>query len=109
MDSCLFTSRFLDGRDNAGISTTAADVAAHAFAHRHSRRTTFVQQAGGRHDLSRRTVTALETIVFDEGSLQRMEFIAVREAFDRRDFAALVCGCKCQAGIDAMAVSQYCA
>jgi hypothetical protein len=78
MDSCSFTSRFLDGRDNAGIGTTAADVATHAFAHRHSRRTTFIQKAGGRHNLPWRAVTALKAVMFDERRLQRMEFVAVR-------------------------------
>ena len=41
------------------------------------------------HDLPRRAIAALESVSVDEGGLQRVELIALRQAFDRRDLTAL--------------------
>ena len=41
------------------------------------------------HDLSGRAIAALKGIAFDEGGLQRMELLPLRQAFDGRDLAPL--------------------
>src|SRR5215213_1695597 len=86
---CLFACLDLpDGGDDAGISTAAADVAAHTFAYliisklcrRHSDvfgdvthipAARLFEQPDRRADLARRAVAALEAVVLNEGSLHR--------------------------------------
>src|SRR3954468_23508391 len=71
--SIPLAAHLFDGGDDAVISAAAADVAAHAFAHGHAFRAAFLQESGGGHDLARRAVAALESVVLDEGLLQRVE------------------------------------
>src|SRR5437660_8590188 len=74
--SSLCPARLFDGGDDAVVCAAAADVAAHALAHRHARRAAFLQKPDRGHDLPRRAVAALEAVVLDEGGLHRMEFVA---------------------------------
>jgi hypothetical protein len=75
----------MDGAANAGVSSTAADVAGHGFVD------IFVgglgvllEEHGGAHDLSGLAITALWDVDFNPGALQGMSEI-VRKAFDRGD------------------------
>src|SRR5207249_6471979 len=49
---------------------------------------------------------ALEPVTLDEGSLQRMERIALSQALDRRDRAAVHEGSEPQAGLHPLAIHQ---
>ena len=78
--------RLLDRRDDVGIGTAAADVAAHQLADFvGGLGLAFGDQAGGRTDLSRRAVAALEGVVIDERLLQGMQRAVLRQPFDRGD------------------------
>ena len=59
------------------------------------------------HDLSGRAIAALEGITFDESGLQRMELLALRQAFDGRDLAPLDERSKRKARFHALAVHQH--
>ena len=51
----------------------------------------FLQHIGGKHQEARRAIAALQAVIFDEGALQRVQFVAVGETFDGTDF--LPCAC----------------
>ena len=59
------------------------------------------------HDLPGRAVAALEGVAFDEGGLQRVELVARRQAFDRRDLPALHEGGERETRLHALAVHQH--
>ena len=100
--------RLLDRRDDVGIGAAAADVAAHQLADLvGGLRLAFGDQAGGRADLARRAVAALEGVVVDEGLLQRMQRAVRRQAFDGGDLRAVLHHRQREAGIDAPAVDQH--
>jgi len=63
-----------------------------------------MQQSRRRHNLAGRAVPALESIVFDEGRLHRMQFFPGRKPFDRRDLVAVMHHGQSQAGVDATPV-----
>ena len=58
------------------------------------------------HDLARGAEAALEAFMLDEGGLERMQLVALRQAFDRRDLGAVVHRGQRQAGDDPPAVEQ---
>ena len=60
-----------------------------------------------RHDLSGRAVPALEGVSIDEGGLQRVQFIALGQAFDSRDLASFDESCKRKAGLHALAIHEH--
>src|SRR5947209_14686072 len=59
------------------------------------------------HDLSGRAISALESVTLDEGGLQRVELIALRQALDGRDLVAFHEGRERQTCFDALAVHQH--
>ena len=65
-----------------------------------------MNHADSRANLAGRTVSALEAIVFDERSLQRMELAVTRETFDCGYLAALVLDCEREARQNSLAVAQ---
>src|SRR5687767_7777842 len=98
----LCAAEVADGSDDAVVRTAAAEVAAHALAELVSaelgRRVVevggdrarqpalhFGQHADRRADLARRAIPALEAVVLDECSLQRMQAAIRAEPFDRGD------------------------
>src|SRR5437764_10497992 len=83
-------SRVLNGRDDVIVSSAAAQVAAHPFADLLRRAGVALVDAGDAgHDLSGRAIAALEGIALDEGGLQRVELLALRQTLDGRDVAPL--------------------
>ena len=113
-----------DRVDDAVVRAAAAEVAAHPLAQlvaaerdvlggevvgdvaRHAARQ--LRRHGDRRaDLPRRAVAALEAVMLDERLLQRVQAVAVRQALDRGDLAALVLHRQRQAGVDALAVDQH--
>ena len=61
----------------------------------------------GRAELSRRAVAALERVVVDERLLQRVQLVAARQPFDRRDLRAVVRDRQREAGVHPPAVEQH--
>src|SRR5215211_6301848 len=62
-----------------------------------------------RHDLTRGAIAALKSIPFDEGGLQRMELVALRNPLDSGDLPAFdKCGQR-QAGFVPLAIHEHCA
>ena len=59
------------------------------------------------HDLPGRAIAALEGVALDEGGLQRMELVALRQALDGRDLAPLHEGSEREARFHALAVHQH--
>ena len=59
------------------------------------------------HDLPGRAVAALEGVALDEGGLQRMKLLALRQAFDGRDLASLHESGERKARFHALAVHQH--
>src|SRR5215208_2581643 len=115
---------FRDGRDDAGISATAADVAAHTLAylvvrescrrHRHVfgdvthiATPRLFEQPDRRAYLPRRAVPALKAVILDEGSLHRVKLFAAGQPFNCCDLTALECGGERQARQHAAAVNEY--
>jgi len=116
--------RGLHGRDDIHVRTAATDVAAHALADffiRQLRRTAshvcgdragragveFREQGRRRTDLPRRTVTALERILFDECALHWVQRAVARESFDRRDRFAFVHHGEREARVDAASIGEH--
>src|SRR5215212_7169068 len=113
-----------DGGDDAGISTAAADVAAHTLAYlivsepcrRHSdvfgdvthiAAPRLFQQPDRRADLPRRAVAALEAVVLDEGSLHRVKLFAAGQPFNRCDLTTVKSCREREARQHAAAVNEY--
>ena len=101
-------SRILDRRDDVVVGAAAAEIAAHPVADLLRRAGMALVDAGDAgHDLPGRAIAALERIALDEGGLQRVELVALGQAFDRRDLAAFHQGGERQAGLHALAVHQH--
>ena len=95
-------------RHDVGIGAAAADIAAHEFADFvGALRLALGDQAGGRTDLSRRAVAALERVVIDERLLQRMQRAIRRQALDGGHFGAVLHDGEREAGIDPPPVHQH--
>ncbi len=112
-----------DGFANADICAAAAKIAAHPFAQfligeldvlgcdvacdrAGQMILELMDHADSRAYLAGRTVSALEAIVFDERSLQRMEFAVAGKTFDCSYLAALVLDCEREARQNSVAVAQ---
>ena len=81
----------LNGFDDVGVRAAATDVAAHQFFHRSIVGTArFFEQRDRRHDLARGAVTTLISIAGNEGRLHGMHCLRRAQAFDGRDFFAVV-------------------
>src|ERR1700746_3448920 len=65
------------------------------------------QKRHGRHDLPRRAVAALKTVVLEESGLHRMKPAIFRESLDGGDFVLLMHHREGEAGIDAPSVHVY--
>jgi hypothetical protein len=78
------------GCDNPRVSRAAADIAAHVFSDfRIVAGVTLFNARHRRHDLPWRTITALESVLFNEGGLHRMKLITARQTFDGGDRSPL--------------------
>src|SRR3954449_1540703 len=92
--SCLsdFASCLPYGGDDVRIGRATAKIAAHILADIAIRfGVALLDAAGGRHDLARRAIAALEGVIIDEGLLQRMQGAVFGcQAFDGGDLAALM-------------------
>ena len=64
------------------------------------------QEGNGGADLARGAVAALKTVVLEEGGLDGVKIIAVREAFDGGDFGSIDGDGEGEAGVDAAAVDE---
>ena len=53
-----------------------------------------------------RAIAALKSIVLDESRLHRMQFVALRETFDRRDLVAFHRDREAEAGVHAPSIHQ---
>ena len=74
--------------DDMVVGAAAAQIAAHPVADLLRRVGMALGDAGDAgHDLPRRAIAALEGVPFDECCLQRVELLALHQAFDRRDLA----------------------
>src|SRR6266540_6059168 len=96
-----------DGGDDVGVRAAAAQVAAHELPDLRVRsRPALGQQTEPGHDLTRRAVAALESVVADEGLLQRVQPPVPCQPFDRHDLAALGGDGQREARQDTPAVQQ---
>src|SRR5882757_10009100 len=101
---CL-PANFLNGRDDIGVSSAAAYVAAHQLLDIRVGRTALLLEKGDRrHDLARGTVAALVSVVFHKRRLHGMQVTGLAQAFDGGDLVAFVHDCQGEAGVDATAV-----
>ena len=66
-----------------------------------------IEQRLGAHQLAGGAEAALRAVVFDEGFLQRMQLVVVRQAFDGLDGAAVGPDRELAAGVDRLAVQQH--
>ena len=101
--------RLNDGFGDALIGAAAADVAAHQFANTLGIVSGMAlgDKTDRAHDLARRAVAALQTVMGDEGRLHRMQIFALGKTFDRDDVRSVQAGGQGQAGIDAPAIHQH--
>src|ERR1700733_1765530 len=78
-----------------GIGAASTEIAAHAFAHAFGiiAGLTFLDQADRTHDLAWRAEPALQAVMRDEGGLDGMENVTLRQALDREDIRAVVTDC----------------
>src|SRR5437016_7133569 len=80
-------ARGLNGGDDVGVGSTAANIAVHGlFDILICRANRLLEESDGRHYLARRAVAALVSVVLDEGSLHRVKMVRLADAFDSRDF-----------------------
>lgn len=85
------TSGALNCSNNVVVSTAAADVSAHTFAHGSVvLAARFFEQRRGGHDLARRAIAALKTVVLQESGLDGMQFAILSQAFDGGDLVSLM-------------------
>jgi hypothetical protein len=97
-----------DRGDDPRIGPATADIAAHPepdFIWRTCM--TFRDAAYSRHDLSRGAEAALQTIVLDECSLERMKLAIRFKALDRLDLSPIMHRSKRQAGDDPPAIEKH--
>ena len=85
-----FLRRELDRIDDLVVTGAAADITRDRFLDfLRCRRLGPIEQRFHRHYESRRAVAALHRARVDERLLHRVQFIAVGESFDRRDFRTI--------------------
>src|ERR1700683_1079813 len=88
----LHAARGVEDRfDDVVIAGAAADVALKLLAQRHliEIRSMAVDGVNRGHDPSGLTVPAWQSVIIAEGSLHRMQFVALGDAFDGRDARAV--------------------
>src|SRR3984885_9198903 len=101
---CLLAD-FLNGRDDVGVGSAAADVAAHQLLYVSVGGAALLLEKGdGGHDLARGTVTALVAVVFHERCLHGVQVSGLAESFDGGDLVPFVHDGQRQTGVDAAAV-----
>jgi hypothetical protein len=95
----------LHGGNDIGVRSAAADVSTHAFTDGIVVLAAwFTEQRYGGHDLTGRAISTLETVVFRECCLYRMQLTVFRQSLDRRDLFALVHDGKRKARVHAASV-----
>jgi hypothetical protein len=96
------------GVRDPGIGTAPAEISAHAFAHTLGivAGLTFPDQADRDHDLAWRAEPALKAVMCDEGGLDGMERVTLRQAFDRQDMRAVVTDRESKTRIDASPIDE---
>jgi hypothetical protein len=106
MGSChCFAFRFLDGSEDLGVGPATANVAAHPFPNLIiAIRVILFQERNRGTNLPGRAIAALETVMFDERRLHRMQFVAVGQTFDGCDLIAVVRHGEAEAGINPPAI-----
>src|SRR4051812_36842275 len=93
---------------NIRISSTAAKVTTHQFFNIFDVfGFTLIEHTYSRAYLSRRTIAALESIVFYKCHLQWMQLVAIGQAFDSGDLGTIFHYCECKATVDAFTIDQY--
>jgi hypothetical protein len=99
---------FDDALRDPSIGAASAEITAHAFAHplRVVARLPFLDQADRAHDLARRTEPALEAIMGDEGGLNGVQLVALRETLDRKDLGAVMADRESKARIDPPSIDK---
>ena len=77
--------------DDSHIGATAAEIAAHPFAHalRIVAGLAFLDESDCTHDLARRAEPTLEPVMSDERGLDRMQCVAMRYALDGQHIGAI--------------------
>src|SRR6266851_2730990 len=102
----LFT-RVLYRRDDVRVSATATDVAVHRLLDVViGRPDGLLEECNGGHDLAGGTVTALVTVVLDEGCLHGMKVVGLADAFDGCDLFIGMHHGEGEAGVHAAAVDM---
>ena len=100
-------ARLFDRSDDVRIRAATADIAAHPLADLGvAAGVTFMDAGDGRTNLPGSAVTALESVVLDEGGLHRMEPGAVGEPFNRGDLVAFVHDGEAETAVNSSAVDQ---
>ena len=98
----------LHSRDNARISSAAADVTFECTANfRFTRVRSLLQESNAGEDHSGSAITALHGVGLDEGFLQRMEAAVLRQPFDGGDFFARDLGHLRDAGAHRRAIDEH--
>jgi len=101
-------TNLLDRRDDIGIGSAAADVAAHQFLDRRVIRTAgFLEQRNRRHDLTGRAVATLVTVAGNECRLHGMQCAGRAQAFNRGDLFPVVHQGQAKAGVNAPAIHMH--
>ena len=91
--------------NDIGIGPAAADVAAHAFSNRVVVLAAgLFQQRHCGHDLPRRAIPALKSVVLQESRLHGVKFAILCETFDGGDLIALMHDREGEAGIHAASI-----
>lgn len=98
----------LHGRDDVGVSATAADISVHGLLDvLVSGADWFFKESYGGHDLARGTVAALVSVVLDEGSLHDVKIVRLTDALDRCDLVHRVHDGEGKTGVHASTVDVY--
>lgn len=107
LGSPLLFRRMFDGFDNLHITGAHAKIAGQRLADfRFGGIGIASQQRMTRHDHPRRAVTALKSVMFNEGFLNGVQLTVLRKAFDGRDFPAIGLHREMKTGLDDFAVKQ---
>jgi hypothetical protein len=97
----------LDGRDDVGIGTAAADVAIHGLPYVCvAGADVLLEDSNSGHDLARGAVAALVAIMLNEGGLHGVEMARLTNAFDGSDLVIGMHDSEGQAGVDATSVDM---
>ena len=99
-----------NSRHDMGISATAAEIAGHGFADLIvGLGMAFMDQTHRGTDLTGRAVAALKSIVFDKGSLHRMQLLPLRQALNGCNVLFAMHDGERKAGVNPFSVYQHCA